>query len=179
MIKLTFKKDELLKALDYCSSCVEKKHPMVVLTSVLFSFKDKECTLSATNLEITVLAKVNLEESVEEGKIAVPARSIHDICRLSRAETIIFKYGESNNVLDITADKSEYKVPCFNPSDFPEISDTLKEYKPVKISKLISFYKKVQFSMTENYMTKAYSGVLIIKIKNEMYNKTLFRLYPN
>ena len=173
MIKLTFKKDELLKALDYCSSCVEKKHPMVVLTSVLFSFKDKECTLSATNLEITVLAKVNLEESVEEGKIAVPARSIHDICRLSRAETIIFKYGESNNVLDITADKSEYKVPCFNPSDFPEISDTLKEYKPVKISKLISFYKKVQFSMTENYMTKAYSGVLIIKIKNEDGTETV------
>ena len=168
MIKLTFKKEELLRALDYCSSCIEKKHPMVILTNILFSFKKNECMLNATNLEITVIAKVNLEESVEEGKIAVPARSIHDICRLSRAEIVTFKYDESNNVLDITADKSEYKVPCFDPSDFPEISDTSKEYKPVDISKFISLYKKVQFSMGDYFSTnKAYSGVLVTKVKED------------
>ncbi len=173
MIKLTFKKEELLKALDYCSSSIEKKHPMVILTNILFNFKGNECTLNATNLETTVIAKVSLEESVAEGKIAVPARSIHDICRLSRAEVIVFIYDESNNVLDIKADKSEYKVPCFDFADFPAISDTSKEYKPVKVSKLISFYKKVQFSMSENYITKAYSGVLIIKIKNDDGTETV------
>ena len=166
MIKLTFKKDELLKALDYCSSCIEKKHPMVILTNILFSFKDKECTLSATNLDITVIAKVNLEESVNEGKMAVPARSVHDICRLSRAEIVTFNYDESNIVLDITTGKSEYKVPCSEPSDFPEISDTSKEYKTIDISKFISLYKKVQFSMSDIFQNnKAYSGVLITKAK--------------
>ena len=173
MIKLTFKKEELLKALEYCSSSIEKKHPMVILTNILFNFKGKECTLNATNLETTVIARVNLEEQVQEGKIAVPARSIYDICRLSRAEIIVFMYDESNNVLDIKADKSEYKVPCFDSAEFPAISDTSKEYKPVKISKLISFYKKVQFSMSENYITKAYSGVLIIKVKNEDGTETV------
>ena len=168
MIKLTFKKEELLKALDYCNSCIEKKHPMVILTSVLFNFKDKECTLNATNLEITVIAKVNLEESVDEGKIAVPARSVYDICRLSRAETIIFKYDESNKVLDVTADKSEYRVPCFDSLDFPEISDTFKEYKSVDISKFINLYKKVQFSMSDAFQSnKVYSGVLITKVNDE------------
>ena len=173
MIKLTFKKEELLKALDYCSSSIEKKHPMVILTNILFNFGGKECTLNATNLETTVIAKVNLEESVPEGKIAVPARSIHDICRLSRAEIIVFIYDESNNVLDIKADKSEYKVPCFDSADFPAIADTSKEYKPVKINKFISLYKKVQFSMSENYISKAYSGVLIIKIKNDDGTETV------
>ena len=173
MIKLTFKKEELLKALDYCSSSIEKKHPMVILTNILFNFGGKECTLNATNLETTVIAKVHLEESVAEGKIAVPARSIHDICRLSRAEVIVFMYDESSNVLDIKADKSEYKVPCFDSADFPAISDTSKEYKPVKINKLISSYKKVQFSMSENYISKAYSGVLIIKIKNDDGTETV------
>ena len=153
MIKLTFKKEELLKALDYCSSCIEKKHPMVILTNILFSFKDNECTLNATNLEITVIAKVGLEEPAGEGKIAVPARSIHDICRLSRAEMIVFEYDESSNVLDVKADKSEYKVPCFDSSDFPEISDTSKEYKSVDISKFINLYKKVQFSMGDYFST--------------------------
>ncbi len=169
MIELTFKKDELLKALDYCSSCIEKKHPMVILTNILFSFKEKECTLNATNLEITVIAKVNLEEPVNEGKIAVPARSVHDICRLSRAEKIIFRYDESNNVLEVKADKSEYKVPCFDSADFPQISDTSEEYKPVDISKFISLYKKVQFSMCDyiSAANKAYSGVLITKVKAE------------
>lgn len=173
MIKLTFKKEELLKALDYCSSSIEKKHPMVILTNILFNFSGNECTLNATNLETTVIAKVHLEEPVPEGKIAVPARSIHDICRLSRAEIVVFNYDESNNVLDIRADKSEYKVPCFDSAEFPAVSDTSKEYKPVKINKLISFYKKVQFSMSENYISKAYSGVLIIKIKNDDGTETV------
>ena len=81
MINLIFKRDELLKALDYCSSSIEKKHPNVILTHILFDFKDSECTLNATNLETVVVAKTHLLEPVQEGKIAVSALYIINICR--------------------------------------------------------------------------------------------------
>ena len=167
MIELTFKREELLKALDYCSSSIEKKHAMIILTHILFCFKGNECTLNATNLETTVVARINLISPAAEGKIAVPAVYIHDICRVSRGEVMIFRYDEEKNVLDITAEKSKYTVPCSDPSDFPVIPETKKEFKSVKINKLILLYKKVQFSMSENYLNKAYSGALITKVKEE------------
>lgn len=168
MINLTFKRDELLKALDYCSSSIEKKHPNPILTNILFSFKDSECTLSATNLETVVVVKTNLLEPVSlEGKIAVSAVYILNICKLAIGENVVFVYDEANNVLNIRSGKSEYNVPCPDASDFPAIPQTVKEFKKVQIGKIVSAFKKVQFSMAEVYANKAYSGVLVIKNKEE------------
>lgn len=167
MINLTFKRDELLKAIDYCSSSIEKKHPMVILTHILFNFKESECFLNATNLETTVVAKTHLLEPVSEGKIAVPAVYILNICRLVRGENVVFIYDEANNVLNVKSGKSEYNVPCPDASDFPAIPQTEKKFKNVKIGRIISAFRKVQFSMAEYYLNKAYSGVLITKTKDE------------
>lgn len=168
MINLTFKRDELLKALDYCSSSIEKKHPNPILTNILFSFKDSECTLNATNLETVVVVKTNLLEPVSsEGKIAVSAVYILNICKLAIGENVVFVYDEANNVLNIRSGKSEYNVPCPDASDFPAIPQTVKEFKKVQIGKIVSAFKKVQFSMAEVYANKAYSGVLVIKNKEE------------
>ena len=168
MINLIFKREELVKALDYCSSSIEKKHPNVILTHVLFSFKDSECTLNATNLETVVVAKTHLIEPVQtEGKIAVSALYILNICRLAIGEEVIFIYDEENNVLNVRSGKSDYKVPCPDASDFPPIPETTKEFKTIEIGKIISAFKKVQFSMSDIFANKAYSGVLITKTKEE------------
>ena len=168
MINLIFKREELLKALDYCSSSIEKKHPNVILTHILFSFKDSECTLNATNLETVVIAKTHLTEPVQtEGRIAVSAFYILNICRLVIGEEVIFIYDEANNVLNIRSGKSEYNVPCPDASDFPSIPETTKEFKTVQIGKIISAFKKVQFSMSDIFANKAFSGVLITKTKDE------------
>ncbi|MBO4699476.1 DNA polymerase III subunit beta [bacterium] len=167
MINLIFKRDELLKALDYCSSSIEKKHPNVILTHILFDFKDSECTLNATNLETVVVAKTHLLEPVQEGKIAVSALYIINICRLAIGDEVVFIYDDENNVLNVRSGKSEYKVPCPDASDFPPIPETTKEFKTIEIGKIISAFRKVQFSMSDIFANKAYSGVLITKTKED------------
>ena len=168
MINLTFKRDELLKALDFCNSSIEKKHPNIILTNILFSFKDSECTLSATNLETTVVAKTHLAEPASsEGKIAVSALYIFNICKLAIGENVVFVYDDANNVLNVRSGKSEYNVPCPDASDFPAIPQTEKEFKKIQINRLVSAFKKVQFSIAEPNTTPAYSGVLVIKNKED------------
>jgi len=166
MIKLSFKKEELLKALDYCSSSIEKKNTMPILSHILFKFKGKECALNATNLETTVVVKVPISENVDDGKITVPAKYIHDICKVARGDNILFKYDTANNILDITIEKTKYTVPCSDSGDFPAIPETDKKFNDIEINKLISYYKKLQFSMTEHNVNKAYSGVLITKVSD-------------
>jgi len=178
MIKLTFKREELLRALDYCSASIEKKHTMPILSHILFKFNKNECVLIATNLDTTVLVATELKESVEEGKIAVPAKYIHDICKVARGDNILFKYDTSTNVLDVTAQKSKYTVPCVEVNDFPSIPETTESYNEINISRLLTSFKKLQFSMTEHNVNKAYSGVLITKVDNtvEMVTTDIHRI---
>lgn len=170
MIKLSFKKEELLRALDYCSSSIEKKNTMPILSHILFKFKGNECTLNATNIETTVIVKLIVSENIEEGKIAVPAKYIHDICKVARGENVLFKYDTANNILDITIEKTKYTVPCSDSSDFPSIPETDKKFTEIEINKMITSFKKLQFSMTEHNVNKAYSGVLITRVKNATEN---------
>lgn len=178
MIKLTFERGELLKALDYCSASIEKKHTMPILSHILFQFKANECTLIATNLDTTVLVKTELKETVEEGKIAIPAKYIHDICKVARGDDILFKYDTSTNVLDITAQKSKYTVPCVEANDFPSIPETGENYNEINIGRLLTSFKKLQFSMTEHNVNKAYSGVLLTKVDEtvEMVTTDIHRI---
>ncbi len=167
MIKLLFKREKLLKAVDYCIGSIEKKNTMPILSHILFSFKDDKCTLISTNLETTVIANVDLAEKTEEGKIAVPAKYIHDICKVGRGDSINFKYDKSSNVLDITAEKTKYVVPCSDADDFPSVAKIKESDKSINIQRLISSFKKLQFSMTEQNVNKAYSGVLINKVTED------------
>jgi DNA polymerase III subunit beta len=167
MIKLSFKREELLKAIDHCIGSIEKKNTMPILSHVLFSFDNDRCTLISTNLETSVIVKLSLTEPVSEGKIAVPAKYIHDICKVGRGENINFKYDKSTNVLDISAEKTKYVVPCSDADDFPSISTLKKVGGKVNIQRLIASFKKLQFSMTEQNVNKAYSGVLINKVTED------------
>lgn len=164
MIKLSFKREALLKAIDHCIGSIEKKNTMPILSHVLFSFNNDDCTLISTNLETSVIVKLNLIEPSEEGKIAVPAKYIHDICKVGRGETINFKYDKATNILDITAEKTKYVVPCSDADDFPAISTIEEKGISVNIQRLITSFKKLQFSMTEQNVNKAYSGVLINRV---------------
>jgi len=165
MIKLSFKREELLKAVDYCIGSIEKKNTMPILSHFLFSFKDDGCTVISTNLETSVIVKLSLIEPVSEGKIAVPAKYIHDICKVGRGENIIFKYDKATNVLDISAEKTKYVVPCSDADDFPSVVTLKQSGKNIDIQRLIGSFKKLHFSMTEQNVNKAYSGVLINKVK--------------
>ncbi len=164
MIKLSFKREELLKAMDYCIGSIEKKHTMPILSHVLFDFKDNKCTLISTNIETSVIVDISLTEPVESGKIAVPAKYIHDICKVGRGENINFKYEKATNVLDINSEKTKYVVPCSDADDFPSVSTVSSEPVVVNIHRMISSFKKLQFSMTEQNVNKAYSGVLINRV---------------
>lgn len=167
MIKLSFKREELLRALDFCSSSIEKKSTNPILSNILFKFKNDECSLNATNIETTVVVKIKLSEKSDEGKIAVPAKYIHDICKVGRGDSVNFKYDTNSKILDITIEKTKYTVPCSEPDDFPSIPETGNRYSEIEIGRMIDSFKKLQFSMTEHNVNKAYSGVLITKVNDE------------
>lgn len=164
-MKIKFKKEDFTKALDFCSTSIEKKHAMPILSNILLEVKDGKCKFISTNLDTSVIVKVNPTELEGEGSLAMPAKYVFDICKVTRGESIALDYDKEHNLLNITAEKSKYQIPCAEKNDFPNVVEEAGDEKKANIGKLIALYKKLQFSMTDASINKAYSGVLIIRPK--------------
>ena len=172
MIKTTFNKKDLLRAIECCNSSIEKKGTMPILTNILFDIKGSNALLNSMNYETSTVVNIDAKnETGEEAKIAVPAKFMYDICKLSKSEEIHIEYDTNEETssmqISITAGKSNFMIPCFDSKDFPAIPTTEKEFKTVNISKIITLLKKVQISLTDVNVNRNFAGIFCKKVVNE------------
>ena len=57
-MKLKIDKDDLLSVLNICQNVVEKKSTMPILTNILLEVKNDFLSISASDMEISALARV-------------------------------------------------------------------------------------------------------------------------
>lgn len=172
MIKVTFNKKDLLKAIECCNSSIEKKGTMPILTNILFDIRASNALLNSMNYETSTVVDIEAKnESGEESKVTVPANFIYNICKLANSENIVIEYdsdSETNSMqTKITAGKSNYAIPCFDSKDFPVIPTTDKEFKTVNIAKIITLLKKVQISLTDVNVNRNFAGIFFKKVIND------------
>lgn len=118
-MQLTIAREDLLKPLSYVTGVVERRQTLPVLSYVLLRQQDGELTLTGTDLEIEIVAKVkpagggNLE-------MTLPARKLFDICRAlpADAELTIKKEGEKSIV---RSGKSRFALTTVPVADFPSV----------------------------------------------------------
>ncbi len=83
-MKFEIQQEEFQKALDMVVNVVPTKTPMPILTSVLMEVDDKRLTLSATNLENSIITGTNQLAVKSPGKVAVPAGKLVPFVRSLR-----------------------------------------------------------------------------------------------
>ena len=80
-MKLTISRESLITPLQSIAGVVEKKQTMPVLSNVLLEAEDNTLTLTGTNMEVELVARVAPVHVDQPGRITVPARKLADICR--------------------------------------------------------------------------------------------------
>ncbi len=79
-MKFTAAREALLKPLQAVIGVVERRQTMPILANVLLVAKDGNVAVTATDLEVELVA--NAEVEVESaGEVTVPGRKLLDICR--------------------------------------------------------------------------------------------------
>ena len=87
-MKFTAAREALLKPLQAVIGVVERRQTMPILANVLLVAKDGNVAVTATDLEVELVA--NAEVEVEgAGEVTVPGRKLLDICRALPEEAII------------------------------------------------------------------------------------------
>ncbi len=167
MTRITFKRDELLRAVEYCMTSVEKKSTMPILSHVLLESTKNQCRIVSTNLDTSVIVRLSAADYEGEAKIAIPARHFYEICKGVRGEMVKLEHDGEHNVLSVTSDKTGYTLPCGDANDFPAVSSEVGEEVTVPLKKILPLFKKLQFSMTDPNYNKTYSGVLMMRVNDD------------
>jgi len=119
-MKFVVSSTELLSHLSALSKVISSKSTMPILDNYLFQLTETELTITASDLESTLITSLALDNIEGEGAIAVPAKLIIDSLKEFPEQPLTFQIdGESFNI-EIFSDNGKFSIMGQNAEDFPE-----------------------------------------------------------
>ena len=139
---------------------LEKKDASQITSHVYIEAINNQVTIKATDSEIGLIISSNNIIIEDEGTFTANGKKFLDIIRILKNDEIILETLENN--LNIKQDKSKFKLPTFNPQNYP--SFPLVENKP-QISldsiSLIKGLKKISSAIDNNNPKFELNGALL------------------
>ncbi len=108
----------LLKQLQVLGGVINNSNTLPILDNFLFELNNTELIISASDLETTMSAKLEVE-SDNEGSIAVPARLLLDTLKTFPEQPLTFVV-EDNNTIEISSNHGKYALAYADGNEFPK-----------------------------------------------------------
>lgn len=121
-MKFSVSRDELLKPLQLVSGVVERRQTLPILGNVLIVLEGNQLSLTATDLEVEIVARLTIAQMGESGEITVPARKFADICR-ALPDGADIKVTEDQEKLTVRSGSSRFSLSTLSSSEFPNVEE--------------------------------------------------------
>jgi DNA polymerase-3 subunit beta len=133
---------------------------MPILANVLLVAKNGQVSVTATDLEVELVASVEVE--VESGgEVTVPGRKLLDICKAlpEQAKVSISQSGEK---LSVRSGRSKFSLTTLPAAEFPTVED-IKATQSIEVeqSTLVRLLEKTHFSMAQQDVRYYLNGLLL------------------
>ncbi len=148
-MKFIINREQILNPLQQIVSVIEKRQTMPILSNVLMAIKHGSLTLTGTDLEIQIIAKIDADQIESVGVMTLPARKFLDICRLLpvQADIKIEQQGQDDKI-KISSGRSRFSLSSLPAENYPEFVETVFEHQFVISSgKLKNALEKTVFCM--------------------------------
>ena len=119
-MKLIISSSELLKGVMAVSKAIPAKSPLQILENFLFDLQGNTLTITASDSELTLRTRIEVEATSEEGKIAVPAKHMMDLLKELPDQPLTISTTSDSSFLCSWAG-GESTLPYFPAEDYPEI----------------------------------------------------------
>jgi DNA polymerase-3 subunit beta len=153
-------REDLIKPLGYVTGVVERRQTLPVLSFVLLHQQDGQMTLTGTDLEIEIVAKVN-KAGAGNMDITLPARKLFDICRAlpEDAEISIKKEGDKSIV---KSGKSRFALMTVPIADFPIVqASQLEQALTITQKSFRNLLEQTHFCMAQQDVRYYLNGLLL------------------
>ncbi|WP_274475763.1 DNA polymerase III subunit beta [Mangrovimonas aestuarii] len=108
----------LLKQLQVLGGVINSSNTLPILDNFLFELKQSQLIVSASDLETTMSATLDVE-SDSEGSIAIPARLLLDTLKTFPEQPLTFIV-EDNNTIEISSNHGKYALAYADGNEFPK-----------------------------------------------------------
>ena len=153
--------DNLQKKISFVNHAVSQRSQLPILLNLLLSFENGFITISATDLEIGIIARISAKIE-DEGQTTVPAKTFTELVNSLGKEKITLELEGSTLVL--TGEHIRTTFPTTDPAEFPQIIGNMGEKKAtLKKDALEKDMGKVVFAASLDMGRPALSGVYIKK----------------
>ena len=159
-MKIALDREDFLKSLQSIIGVVERRQTMPILANVLFTAEDGILTLTATDLEVELIAKLGYQDG-EKGSVTLPGRKLLDISRsLPNEATILITLKDDKAI--VTSGKSKFSLTTLPANEFPLIPSINGEHKvTVNQGDLRQLIENTQFSMAQQDVRYYLNGLLL------------------
>lgn len=160
-MKLTVKREEILRPLQAVSGAVERRQTLPILANVLLvAQEENQLVITATDLEVELTGRVMLDALEEPSAITVSAKKLLDICRTLPENSVITLATEKDRLI-VRSGKSRFILYTLPTDKFPNVEESKVEAEfTVPQKTLKSMIEKVQFSMAQQDVRYYLMGML-------------------
>jgi DNA polymerase-3 subunit beta len=159
-MKTTIKREDLLAPLQQVIGAVERRQTLPILGNVLLKSIGGDLSLTATDLEIQMVANITANGS-DDFQTTIPARKLLDICKaLPDSSNINFTIDESR--VSLTSARSRFTLASLPAKDFPGLDeiDALHSFS-IPQNQLKSLFDKTSFAMAQQDVRYYLNGILM------------------
>jgi len=159
-MKLTAEREKLLAPLQAVIGVVERRQTMPVLANVLLGVRNGNLTVTATDLEVELLASTDVPVAMG-GDITVPGRKFLDILRALPEKVTVALTVEGEKVV-LKAGRSRFSLSTLPAVEFPVIDD-INAQQSVQLPRkeLLRLLEKTHFSMAQQDVRYYLNGMLL------------------
>ena len=122
-MKLIISSSELLKGVMSVAKAIPTKSALPILENFLFNLKGNTLEITASDSELTLKTCLEVENTAEEGRIAVPAKHMMDLLKELPDQPLTINTTNDSSFVCSWA-SGESTLPYFPAEDYPEIKGT-------------------------------------------------------
>ena len=173
-MKFSIDRSALLTALQHVHSVVERRNTIPILSNVLLEAKEDGVYLTATDMDIAVIEKIDLKKSevMQLGTITTSAQMLYDIVRKLPENITVELLSEKNDRLGIKASSSSFALNCLPSEDFPSIAQEEFNYSlNIPASEMIRLIDNTSFAMSLEETRYYLNGIYLHAVKDSTVDK--------
>ncbi len=163
-MKFVVSSTDLLDHLQAVSRVISAKNTLPILDNFLFRLENNELEITASDLESTLITKMTLENTSEDGSIAIPARILTDTLKEFPEQPLTFEIDLNKYSVIINSENGKFTIVDQNAVDFPQMPSIKADKKAaleIPAEVLYSGINKTLFATADDELRPVMNGVYI------------------
>lgn len=151
----------LLSHLQAISRVINSKNSLPILDNFLLNLEGQELTMTASDTETTLISKMEVEDVVGSGKVAVASRLLLDTLREFPEQPLNFEINDSNLAMVITSANGTYNFIGQNGDEYPRLPELQADAKglTIPVSTLSTGISKTLFCTADDELRPVMNGI--------------------